>query len=234
MFNLKLGICFCLVFVLLSGLVASVSATEYKVGVSVGQWIAYGNYDVIDSGDQGTIPAWSKLEVSSVSEQRVLFYASGMYRNGSEFYYHADRSITANNTLIISANLTQGDFINLNQEALINRTETRKYLGTERVVNVIEHSETIEELTYSALFVYDQISGVLLEYKVEETLSAEQMSTAYKYAYSIVDTNIFAVSDKTGTDYYWGIGIALAVIVIVSLTTIMLLKKRAKNKNRRR
>lgn len=234
MFNLKLGICFCLVFVLLSGLVASVSATEYKVGVSVGQWIAYGNYDVIDSGDQGTIPSWSKLEVSAVSDQKVLFFASGMYRNGTEFYYHAERSIAENTTLIIAANLTQGEFINPNQEAHINRTETRSYLGTERTVNVLEYTETIEELTYSSMFVYDQNTGILLEFKLEETLSAEQMSTAYRYAYSIVDTNIFVVSDKTEAYYYWAIAASLAAIVIVSLTVIILLKKKAKNKKHRR
>ncbi len=217
-----------------------VSAAEYKVGVKTGDWVIYGNYDVVDTGDQGSIPAWSKLEVSAVAGQKVLFYASGFYRNGTEFYYHMERSIEYNTTLIIGANLKEGDLVTPTEEAKINRTETRRYLGVDRTVNIVEFTRSIEGVEFSALFVYDQATGLLLEYRIEETLEAET-SSDYKYAYNIVDSNIFGVKPSPTVEppaddnqYLIWIGGVVAGIVVIVLIGILVFKKNHNTKKRKR
>lgn len=240
MLNLKWGICLSTICVLLLCPIIQVSALEYNVGVSAGQWIIYGNYDVIDAGDEETIPAWSKLEVSAVADQRVLFFASGFYRNGTEFYYHMERTIEGNTTLIIAANLTMGDRINLSEEARINSTETRNYLGVERTVNILELTSSVEGVEFSALYVYDQITGLLLEYCTEETLDNEQMSSEYKYAYNIIDTNIFGESPTitpsptpdNDLSVVWIIS-AVLVCLFAIVVGAVLLSKKSKGKKRR-
>lgn len=239
MHNLKWGACLSIICVILSCLVVPVSAADYKVGVTAGQWIKYGNYEVVDAGDEGTIPAWSKLEVSAVAGQKILFFASGFYRNGTEFYYHMERTIEGNTTLIIAANLTMGDSINPSEEALINWTETRSYLGVYRTVNILELSSSVEGVEFSAIFVYDQVTGILLDYSTEETIETEQMSSEYKYSYNIIDTNIFgedtSPTPKPTSDnelpVVWIAG-AIMVIVIIVVTGIVFSIKKPKKKRR--
>lgn len=222
-------------------LTVPVSAAEYKVGVKTGDWVIYGNYEVVDTGDEGSIPAWSKLEVSAVADQKVLFFANGFYRNGTEFYYHMERSITSNTTLIIGANLTEGDLVTPAEEARINRTETRKYLGVDRTVNIVEFTRSIEGVEFSALFVYDQATGLLLEYRIEETLEAE-VASDYKYAYNIVDSNIFGVKPSPTVEppvdsnqyLIWIGGAAAATAVIVLIGILVFKKKQNTNKRKRK
>lgn len=235
-------ICFSVAILTILCLVIPVSAAEYNVGVKPGEWIIYGNYDVIDAGDKGSIPAWSKLEVSAVTDQKVLFFASGFYRNGTEFYYHIERTIEANTTLIIASNLTVGDRINPSEEARINRTETRSYLGESRTVNILELYSSIEGVEFSALFVYDKITGLLLEYDVLEIMVTEQASSEYKYKYNIIDTNIFGEKpsptpepiEENKLSAVWIAGATIVGVVAVLAVTVVFKKKSKVKKHRYR
>lgn len=240
--KLKRAICFSTAFFMILFLTVPVSAAEYNVGVEAGQWIKYGNYVVEDSGDEGTIPIWSKLEVSAVAGPEILFYANGFYRNGTEFYYHMERTIEANTTVIIEANLTSGDRINPAEEARINRTETRSYLGESRTVNILELYNSIEGVEFSALFVYDKITGLLLEYDVLEIMVTEQASSEYKYKYNIIDTNIFGEKpsptpkpiEENKLSAVWIAGAAIVGVVAVLAVTVVFKKKSKVKKHRYR
>lgn len=228
-------ICLSLALLAIICLAAPVSAVEYEVGVEVGQWIKYGEYDVVDPGDEGSIPVWSKLEVSAVAGQKVLFFANGFYRNGTEFYYHMERSIEANTTLIIGANLTGGDKINPTEEARINRTETCTYLGVERSVNILELTSSIEGVEFSANFVYDQITGLLLEYFIEEKVDNEDFNYEYRYSYNIIDSNIFGEKPSStptptpnNNQDFVVIGGAIICLVVILVVVIIVIKKKYK------
>lgn len=240
--KLKRSICFSTAFFMILFLTVPVSAAEYNVGVEAGQWIKYGNYVVEDSGDEGTIPVWSKLEVSAVAGPEILFFANGFYRNGTEFYYHMERTIEANTTVIIEANLTSGDRINPAEEARINRTETRSYLGVDRSVNILEFTSTSPTGNYSAVYVYDQITGLLLDYLVEEIVVAEKLDYEYRYSYNIIDTNIFGEKPSTTPEpdlnsygeLIWIGGAIIGIVTIVVVSLIILRKKRNPRKRKQR
>jgi len=238
--KLKRLIFFSIAFVALLCLTVPVSAVEYNVGVEAGQWIKYGNYNVEDSGDEGTIPVWSKLEVSAVTDQKVLFFANGFYRNGTEFYYHMERSIISNTTLIIAANLTEGDLVTPTEEARINRTETQRYLGVDRTVNIFELTSSIEGVEFSASFIYDQITGLLLDYSIEEKVESEQLSYEYRYSYNIIDSNIFGEKPSStpepkqpsNENFIW-FGVVIAgIVAAILLGIVIVFKKRKKQMHR--
>ena len=150
MLNSRLKIAFPLVCVLLiAAFVAPVWAAEYNPGVSVGQWIKYGNYVVTTPAEAITSPDWAMMEVIGISGKEATLRITGAFMNGAAIpssqvicNIEAGR-INEWQRYSIAANLNQGDkILNLGVSDTINKTETRTILGTSRSVNILNFTNS--------------------------------------------------------------------------------------------
>ena len=145
MISSRLKIAFPLACVLLMAtFVAPVRATEYNPGVSVGQWIKYGDYVLTTPAESVISPDWSMMEVIAVSGKEVTLRITGAYMNGtalppSEVICNIDVGRTNEwQRYIIAADLNEGDkILNTATADTINTTETRTILGASRSVNIL-------------------------------------------------------------------------------------------------
>jgi hypothetical protein len=174
---------------------------EYVPGVSVGNYVTYGNFVCnIDHQGEGWVCindlAFKKVEVIEVSGKEVTFLYTQQYKNGSvtsihgcaetwdvEYFFWSDDSEDMfEYGLIIAANLTEGCSIHSQTCSFpnhnITKTEARTYLGVSRNVNLIIFNQDIQ--------VYDLETGFLLESE-QSTSDGDIISTM-----SIVETNIFS------------------------------------------
>jgi hypothetical protein len=236
MSGVKLGLALVLACVLLMTLAVPVLAVDYNPGVSVGQWVEYGNY-VMDG--QETDVSGTRVEIVAVSGKEVTVRTLTEYRNGTDEtvdkIYNVETG-TVDGTpatfpggAIIAANLNEGDAIPpVDLGYVVNTTETRTYLGVSRSVNIVSYTLAAEGYTISETFTYDKASGMLLELE-GETVVAEVTST---YSDSIVDTNIFEEATPTPTPSegipveYLYVGVAVVIIVVV--VAVIVLWKRSK------
>jgi len=150
--------------------VTSALATEYTVGVKVGDWI---EYDVDASwSDPETEPPgfrydWVRLEVQSLDGTDVTVLATIRYRDGTEETYTISWDVERGGAepwpWIIPANLTPGDPIAVGSDMIIDETGARTYIGASRKVNFLNMSLSYEDTTAVWCFCWDQSTGVLLE-----------------------------------------------------------------------
>ena len=152
MLDFKLKIVAALAFVLLVTFVAPVLAVEYDLGVSVGQYVKYGNYYGVNTGTVQFL-AWEKKEVVAVSGKEVTLRTTGQFKNGTAMPHSGDTYVynvetgATNEThgdlkSIIAANLNEGDVVPPGT-FVVNKTEIRTYMGVSRVVNIlIEETST--------------------------------------------------------------------------------------------
>jgi len=203
MMNSRLKIVFPLVcFLLMATFVAPVRATEYNPGVSVGQWIKYGDYVI--STPAGTIisPDWTMIEVIGVSGKEVTLRTTGAYMNGTAIpasellcnieTFRINETLLVYQTYLLAANLNEGDkILNVADAATINKTETRTILGTSRSVNIINVTNSYPGQNIKNIIIYDQASGMSLSMEMEITIIESALT--YTNSYSIIDTNIFEV-----------------------------------------
>jgi len=190
--NLRLKIVFPLVcFLLIVASIAPVLAVDYNPGVSVGQWIKYGNFEVTTPADTIITPDWIMIEVVGVSGKEVTLRTTGAYMNGTAIPSEDfTRNIeTGYHPYIIAANLNQGDPIFASQVSYtINKTETRTILGTSRSVNILNFTNLAPGVTIT--YIYDKASGMHLGMEMETII---ETAVTYKSSYGIIDTNIFEV-----------------------------------------
>ena len=199
MMNSRLKIVFPLACVLLmAAFVAPVRAAEYNPGVSVGQWIKYGDFVVTTPAETVISPDWSMMEVIGVSGKEITLRITGAYMNGtalppSEVICNIEVGRTDEwQRYIIAANLNQGDkILNTATADTINKTETRTILGTSRSVNILNftYSAAGQDMTFT--YIYDKVSGMQLEFEMKITII--EQAVTYTNSYSIIDTNIFEV-----------------------------------------
>jgi hypothetical protein len=197
MMNSRLKIVFPLVCVLLMGaFVIPVSAVEYNPGVSVGQWVKYGDYVVTTPAETVFSPDWSMIEVVGVSGKEVTLRITGAYMNGtaipaSEVICNIDVGrINEWQRYIIAADLNEGDkILNVAESDTINKTETRTILGASRSVNILNftYSAAGQDMTFT--YIYDKASGMNLEFEMK--INIIEQAVTYTNSYRIVDTNIF-------------------------------------------
>ena len=111
---------------------------------------------------------------------------------------------------------------------MVNKTETRTYLGVSRSVNIVSYTFSGEGYTLSETFVYDKISGMRLELEGEATTT--EPPTTSTYSNSIIDTNIFVKPEPTPSEgipvEYLYVGVAVVIIVVAA--AVIMLKKRSK------
>jgi hypothetical protein len=198
MVNSRLGITLPLLLLLGAFLGVPALAVEYNPGVSVGQWMKYGNYVVTTPGGSVVSPDWSMIEVIGVSGKEVTLRITGEYMNGtaippSELTCNIESGITGGHQrYIIAANLSQGDkILNVPVSDTINRTEIRTILGTNRSVNILNFTSSFPGQNMKIAYIYDQVSGMHLGMEMEMTII--EPAVTYTNSYSIIDTNIFDV-----------------------------------------
>jgi hypothetical protein len=199
--KLTLKIAFPLVCVLLIvSFVAPVFAVEYNPGVSVGQWIKYGNYIVTTPAETVISPDWSMIEVIGVSGKEVTLRLTGAYMNGTAIpsseiianieTYRITEGMFEYQNYLLAANLNQGDkTLNVADAATINKTETRTILGASRSVNILNFTNSYPGQAMKSIIIYDKASGMSLGMEMEITII--ESAVTYTNSYSIIDTNIF-------------------------------------------
>ena len=175
-----------------------VFSTDYHVGAEVGDYVTYGNFVGYGLAQAYSEYAWVKNEVTSVSGNDVTLLSTGLLKDG--------KSVPENNhsyvwnvatgqkngsdslvTPIIASNLNQGDLIPPGVY-VVNRTENRVFLGVTRTVNINEILSMETSYSESKTFVYDKITGLLLE--AVEQLNGVSIDPR-GFAFTIIDTNIF-------------------------------------------
>ena len=144
---------------------------EYNPGVSVGDYVIYGNF-VCNEVHQGegwvciNDLAFKKVEVVAVSGKEVTFRHTQQFKNGSatpisgctetwdveHFLWSDETDDWITYGLIMAANLTEGNQIHSQTcnftEHVITKTEVRTYLGVSRNVNLIITKHMVEEPVY--------------------------------------------------------------------------------------
>ena len=184
---------------------------EYNPGVSVGDYVTYGNFVCNRTHPEGWLCindlAFKKVEVIAVSGKEVTFLHTEQFKNGSATWrdgrtetwdvekarWSEDTEDWIDSSSIIAANLTEGSCIQSecgNPECDGVKTEVRTYLGVNR--NVVIHCTKNwvdiggEECEIRDNIVYDQESGIRLEIEMV-TLDGDLIASM-----SVVETNIFS------------------------------------------
>ena len=174
----------------------------YIPGVSVGQYVKYGNFVGVGPG----LPAenvldWLKTEVVAVSGKEVTLRTSGQFQNGtatpgsgSSTTYNVETGMMNGTVVytygpIIAANLNEGDAIPPTSYGYtINKTETRTYLGVSRSVNILNTTYSSADYANRWTIIYDKASGMQLEMEFEWTNKTATPPTTIKTGYSVIET----------------------------------------------
>lgn len=219
-----------------------VSAVEYTAGVKAGQYVKYGNFATIPEIE---IPTdYLMTEVIEVSGSMVKLRATGQFKNGTptpnngrEASYNVQTGKIEDNDYdytygpIIAGNLNEGDPVPpLSYNFIINKTETRTYLGYSRAVNIIETTSSDENYANHWILVYDKASGLLMEQSFELTTKTPTLETISQ-SYSVIETNIFSDSSDDGAatlpvDVI--LIVALVAMVIIVVAAFVVMRKRSK------
>jgi hypothetical protein len=198
---LKIAFTLACVFLIMA-FVAPARAVDYNPGVSVGQWIKYGNYVVTTPAETVISPDWSMIEVIGVSGKEVTLRTTGAYMNGSAIpayemtcnieTYRISEGVFEYQTYLLAGDLNQGDkTLNVADANTINKTETRTILGTSRSVNILNFTNSYAGQNMKSILIYDKASGMSLGMEMEITII--EPAVTYTNSYSIIDTNIFDV-----------------------------------------
>ena len=179
------------VFVFLSSLVLSVFAVSYNPGVTVGQFIKYGNFSGNGQGfeafnDYGFL----QLQVTSVSGKQVTLLSSGQFKNGTALPGNGTTAVWDIETgtedgnpstqgPIIAANLNQGDSIPPPDTYSVNQSESRTYLGSIRTVNMLIVEISTSDYNSTLTYIYDKLSGMLLESFTQTTTQSEPQPVTF-------------------------------------------------------
>lgn len=203
MVDFKCKIVLTLTLVLFMAFIVPVLGVDYNPGVTAGQYVKYGNFDFTGSGTGEIQVDWMKAEVAAVSGKEVSIRSSGQLKNGTAISGSGDISMynietgKLNGTreyvfyIIIAGSLSEGDAVPpLSLGFVVNKTETRTYLGVSRSVNVFEGTSFFANIFNNRTLVYDKVSGMMLENHNE--ITQNYTMPIIKTSYSVIETNIFA------------------------------------------
>ena len=241
MSNFKILTALIFAALLLTALAVPVFAVTYNPGVTTGQYVKYGNF--VGSGpgfEDFNNYDFLKLEITNVAGNEVTLLSTGQYKNGTAILGNGTTSVWnieagtedgVPNTQgpIIAANLNAGDPIPPPDTYTVNSTENRQYLGVSRSVNILNVMISTPDYNSTLTYVYDKVSGMLLESASQTTTQADPEPVTSQYSYSITETNIFT-STPTGpinVPIEYIVILAIVVIIIVVVAVALLLRKRA-------
>ncbi len=221
-------------FIITCFLVTPSLAVTYSPGVTVGQYVKFGNYWGV--GDPTFIENvvamdWLRYEVTAVNGNNITLTSSGRLKNGNPVgggnaTYNVEAGTmstqyvndsTYANGPIIAGNLTEGDPIPPPDYLKVNKTKTATYLGLNRTVNIVNSTWTDPNNIINYDLVYDKITGLMLEIQYESNQTDPPRYV--KYGSSVIETNISGsiVPEFTA---------ALAATALLTLLTIQLHKRK--------
>jgi hypothetical protein len=245
MFTKRLKTAISLVCIVSVVFAATAQATDYNVGVTVGQWVKYGNFvgtgtalsSLFNQSD------WMKLEVTTISGKNITLHMSGQYKNGTSAEEMGSKCnietgwMNTSTTMgtygygyVIAKDLQANDLLPMPTASMkVNKTETRTYLGVDRTVAIVNITSSVPEMmSIKYVTIYDQASGILLEldYMMAYTL---MISMSFHIGLSVTDTNIFG-STAAGNwlqdnAMYIAAGVIVIVVVVAGAAFMMRRKK---------
>ncbi len=240
MFKLKL-LTALLFAALLAAFVFPVLALTYNPGVETGQYVKYGNFVGVGQGVESFNDYdWLKLQVTSVSGKDVTLLSTSQFKNGTSIEGNGTISIwnievgtqdgvPSTQGPIIAANLNQGDPIPPPNTYVVNRTESRTYLGVSRTVNILDASLSTPDYNATLMYVYDKVSGMLLESTTQTVTQADPQPITTTISYSIIETNIFgSTANPSPSVPELPITAVGVVFVLMSVVAGLILFKRRK------
>ena len=240
MSSLKHIISFTIAVVILVALVLPVFAIHYSPGVTSGKYVKYGNFAGSGPGNEiFNDYSFLNLQVVSVSGNAVTLLSTGQFKNGTALHGNGTTDVwnietgTDNGTPstqgpIIAANLNQGDAIPPPNTYSINQTADRTYIGTTRTVNILSLTVPTPDYNSTLNYVYDKLSGMILESSTTTTIQAQPQPITSTYSYSIIETNIFGTTNPSPTIPEFSAtlpALAIVVITILTVSSILILRK---------
>jgi hypothetical protein len=239
--NSKLILSFLLVALISIALAAPVLAVQYNSGVTTGQYVKYGNFAGSGIGYESFNEYdFLNLQVISVSGSSVTVLSTGQYKNGTALLGNGTTDVwdlssgTKNGApttqgYIIAGNLNQGDAIPPPKTYSINQTADRTYLDTTRSVNILNVTVSTPDYTTTQNYVYDKLSGMLLEASSTTVTQLQPQTVTSMYSYSVTATNTFGSTNPTPTVPEFSSQIlVLALAIVVVAIAIIITRKRTK------
>jgi hypothetical protein len=230
-----------LIIALLATFMLPVLAQTYNPGVTTGQYVKYGNFVGVGQGAEAFNDyAFLKLQVTDVSGKDVTLLSTSQFKNGTATAGNGTTSVwnvetgTQNGVPstqgpIIAANLNQGDLIPPPNTYAVNRTESRTYLGADRIVNILEASLSTPSYNATLTYVYDKASGMLLESTTQTITQAEPEPVTTTISYSVIETNIFGSTNPSPSIPELpstALGVVAAVVLIGVVAALILFKEK--------
>ena len=242
--NLKLLTALLVGTILLTGLAIPVFAIEYNSGVTVGQYVKYGNFAGVGPGAEPFNDYdWLKLQVTDISGKAVTLLSTSQYKNGTAILGNSsitlwnvetgtENGIPSTQGPIIAPNLNQGDAIPPPNTYTVNRTENRVYLGVSRTVNILDLTLSTLDYNTSLTYIYDQASGMLLESTTQTITHAQPQPITTTISYSIIETNIFGSTTTPSPTIpeFSSRSLGLSISMLVTLVTVAFVLKKRKGK----
>ncbi len=235
--NHKIALILLLATTFLSALALPVLAVTYNPGVSVGQFVEYGNFVGNGQGfesfnDYKTL----KLTVTNVTNKEVTLLSTGEFKNGTALPGNGTSSVWNIETgtqdgnpstqgPIIAANLNKGDPIPPPNTYQINATQDRTYLGETRTVNILDVTISTPDYNSTLTYIYDKNTGLLLESTTQTTIQSDPQPVTSSSSYRIVDTNSFSQPAASPLPLTYII-LPIIVAVLVVLAIIILLRRK--------
>lgn len=228
-------------------------ATEYRVGVTGGNWAKY----VILSSWESTDPSvpmpqyvqdventsWIQINVTKISYTTVTILVTTQFKNGSKksnINIGDVKTGSGNLSLqVVAADLTEGEKLSEAQGALtINKTLVETYANAPRAVNYAyqEESTPVDETgTENGLheFHWDKSSGIITGISIVRTFESEQYRTITKMGMKITETNIWQPEASPGLSLELIAALAPIAIAIISIVFLSIRKTKKEDRRRR-
>ena len=229
---LKTYVVLALVFLLIA---CQTPVVNGAVGVQAGDWARYSIEITLPEGDDTNEFAeladieWIEGRVDNVSGEIVSGRFIIHYKNGTE----VDESFSdvigeSELPFFIEPNLQIGDTVPLlivDQEMMINGTETREYAGATRDVNFVRLAVDEMGINSSIESYWDQATGVLCELGMSISGEILGESLSMSLTFLLTDTNIWtAPSGLLGVD--WSIWIVAIATIVVGTVGVFILRQR--------
>ena len=240
--NFKFTLSLALVIVILVALVLPVFAIQYSPGITSGQYVKYGNFAGSGPGYEAFNDyAFLNLQVVSVSGNTVTLLSTGQFKNGTALPGNGTTDVwnietgTDNGTPntqgpIIAANLNQGNAIPPPNTYSVNQTADRTYLGINRSVNILNVTISTPDYKSTLNYVYDKVSGMLLESTSTTITQAQPQPITSTYSYIIVETNIFGSTSPSPTVPELNpttLALAILVATIFTVSFVFVLRRKS-------
>lgn len=231
----------CAVFLASAIVVASVTAQPRVVGVSVGEWFEYGDFDIHWSSNDpnATIPdyiedlnqtGWMVLSILDVLNTNVTLQMVMHYQNATEDITYAridvDTGDSENATmLIIAANLNENDPLyssGMFSSYRINETIMRTYPDGVRETN---HLNITMEMNLTGIYQYssmnyywDRPTGIFVELSQNMIMQMGENITAMSMSIKITDSDVWVIPEFSSL-------IILSLFMTATLTAAIVFRK---------